>query len=200
MARPDAWDRGQPRPHPSATHGKGVVANWPELTGGEAASERGGTTMFPSIICIGLCKLHGQRCTLAMVVTWPATRHGGVLAGSAKETAGACAHRLQWARVVLGLRQSCLARLQRGMAACTAVWRPERGGGRPCSGEVATVASKLTMALASMTHGDAKTCKRVQGGRQGCAWPRRGELAAMVGMARWRPTRTCSPCDDTRCN
>jgi hypothetical protein len=63
--------------------------------------------------------------------------HGGVLAGSVEETADACTP-------------------QRGVATCTAAWRLEHGGGRPCSGEVATVASKLTMALASMTHGDAK--------------------------------------------
>jgi hypothetical protein len=39
-----------------------------------------------------------------------------------------------------------LAGLQQGVAACTAAWRLERGGDRPCSGEVATVASKLTTA------------------------------------------------------
>jgi len=47
-----------------------------------------------------------------------------------------------------------LAGLQQGVATHMAARRPERGGGKPCSGEGSALASKLTTAWASMSHGD----------------------------------------------
>lgn len=71
------------------------------------------------------------------------------LAVSGEETISAARYKLQRLGTMLGPRELYQVGLQLGVAARMAARRPERDGGKPCSGESSMVASKFALGLAS---------------------------------------------------
>ena len=71
------------------------------------------------------------------------------LAVSGEETISAARYKLQRLGTMLGPRELYQVGLQLGVAARMAARRPERDGGKPCSGEGTAVEIKLASELAS---------------------------------------------------